>query len=137
MKLAVASWTHWNPETTVESLPETSEQLMDVFRDQRDTLLKESDWCVGTDTPLSPEVVEEWKQWRQLMRDITKTISFEDNQKWIEIPNPPVIGRPKTWINVDYDVLLERNAHVLEILNSGVEAGIFQPYPSDGGHHVH
>lgn len=125
MKLAVASWLYWNPETTVESPPSTPEELMSVFRDQRDILLKESDWCVGTDSPLPPAVQEEWKLWRQAMRDFTGGLVFEENQEWIVIPEPPVVGRPKTWINVDYDYIVERNQRIHDILTRGTEAGIF------------
>ena len=137
MKLAVASWLYWNPETTVESPPVVPEELMSVFRDQRDVLLKESDWCVGSDSPLSPEIIEEWKQWRQVMRDLTKTVVFIENQKWLEIPEPPSIGKPKTWVSVDYDYITEQNQRIHDILTRGIEAGIFQPYPTENNNHGH
>lgn len=138
MKLAVASWMYWNPETTVESPPVTPDELMSVFRDQRDVLLKECDWCVGVDSPLSPEVQQEWVAWRQIMREITKTITFVDEQKWVLIPDPPIAGRPKSWVNLEFDYIVARNQRIHEILTNGIEAGIFAPYPSDNEvPHVH
>jgi hypothetical protein len=137
MKLAVASWLYFNPETTVESPPVTPEELMSVFRDQRDVLLKECDWCVGVDSPLPEEAVAEWKQWRQTMRDITKNIVFTENQKWVLIPEPPVTGKPKSWVNLEFDYIVERNQRIHDILTTGIEAGIFQPYPTANNDHDH
>lgn len=119
MKLAVSSWPYWNPETLTGYRPQNPAELMSVFRDQRDVLLKESDWCVGPDSPLDPNVQTEWTVWRQSMRDITKTISFVDGQEWVLIPDPPVAGRPKTWVNVDFDYLSEMKQRIEDSLHHG------------------
>ena len=48
---------------------------MNKLREQRNTLLLESDWTVMTDSPLSNSKQAEWKTYRQALRDITKTAS--------------------------------------------------------------
>ena len=48
---------------------------MNKLREQRNTLLLESDWTVMADSPLSDSKQVEWKTYRQALRDITKTAS--------------------------------------------------------------
>ena len=48
---------------------------MNKLREQRNTLLLESDWTVMADSPLSDSKKVEWKTYRQALRDITKTAS--------------------------------------------------------------
>lgn len=62
------------------------------IRSQRNIYLLESDWTQMTDSPLSELKKEEWKQYRQSLRDIT---SFDnpDRVVWPEKPtsvDPPV-----------------------------------------------
>jgi hypothetical protein len=55
---------------------------------KRDRLLSKSDWVVSvSDLPLSPEKVEEWKVYRQALRDLpANTIDLEH----IIWPTPPM-----------------------------------------------
>ena len=43
------------------------------LRDYRNNLLRQSDWTVMPDSPLSDSKKTEWKTYRQKLRDITKT----------------------------------------------------------------
>jgi hypothetical protein len=44
-----------------------------LLRGERNNLLKDSDWTVLPDSPLSDSKKDEWKTYRQALRDITKT----------------------------------------------------------------
>lgn len=118
MKLAISLWSFIDYENNVEKLPYTKEELKIVLREQRDVLLKESDWTVGVDSPLPIEAQEEWKQWRQEMRDITDNVVLNDGDQCVDIPIPPSVGRPKTWINLDYDFLMEQRAKLVASFNA-------------------
>lgn len=52
------------------------------------------------DCPLSEEVRNDWRIWRQEMRDITNTATFPLEYTF-QLPNPPATGRPATWDNWD------------------------------------
>jgi hypothetical protein len=53
---------------------------------KRNTLLKESDYYMVDDYPISKEKKEEMKAYRQSLRDITKQKSFPDNIVWPKKP---------------------------------------------------
>lgn len=116
MKLAISLWSLIDDKNYIEKLPSNAEELKTVLREQRDVLLKESDWTVGVDSPLPDDVKEEWKVWRQQMRDITDNVTLTDEDKWVFVPVPPSVGRPKSWINLDYDFLMEQRNKVIELL---------------------
>jgi len=46
---------------------------LQALRLHRNRLLEESDWTVMSDSPLSDSKKDEWKTYRQALRDITKT----------------------------------------------------------------
>ena len=48
---------------------------LEIFRDYRNMLLRQSDWTVMPDSPLSDSKKAEWKTYRQTLRDMTKTAS--------------------------------------------------------------
>ena len=58
--------------------------LMDLnfLRAQRNQKLSETDWMANSDVTMS----DEWKTYRQALRDITKTYK---NQREVVWPNPP------------------------------------------------
>ena len=45
----------------------------EVFRDYRNNLLAQCDWTQAADSPLSDSKKDEWKTYRQKLRDLTKT----------------------------------------------------------------
>ncbi|MCI8470415.1 MAG: hypothetical protein HFJ35_02825 [Clostridia bacterium] len=52
------------------------EKLATEIREKRDKLLTETDWTQVTDTVLSVEKQEEYKNYRQALRDITEQEEF-------------------------------------------------------------
>jgi len=48
---------------------------MEILRANRNQLLIQSDWAVMPDSPLSDSKKDEWKTYRQALRDMTKTAS--------------------------------------------------------------
>jgi len=54
------------------------------IREQRDALLDESDFAVLADSPVSN--VEDWKTYRQALRDVPQQEGFPQEVVW---PNPP------------------------------------------------
>ena len=55
-------------------------------RRRRDQLLSVCDWTQVPDSPLSPEVKEAWRVYRQKLRDITNTFSNPDEVEWPDLP---------------------------------------------------
>ena len=43
---------------------------MEILRGRRTTLLKDSDWTLMPDSPLSDEKKKEWETYRQALRDL-------------------------------------------------------------------
>ena len=56
---------------------------------QRNDILKDCDWTVLPDAPLSADMVAKWKTYRQELRDITKQASFNNDQPSVTWPNQP------------------------------------------------
>lgn len=57
------------------------------LRLDRDALLQDSDWLMSiSDSPLSTSKTEEWKTYRQTLRDLPSNTSDIDNINW---PNKP------------------------------------------------
>jgi hypothetical protein len=79
---------------------QTQEELAQALREMRDVLLKESDWTQMPDCPLSEEIKNDWRIWRQEMRDITSTVSYP-LENTIQLPVTPESGRPLSWSNWD------------------------------------
>ena len=55
------------------------------LRDQRNLLLKETDWMGNSDVTMSTD----WKTYRQALRDITKTTPADDTLSNITWPTKP------------------------------------------------
>lgn len=71
-----------------ESCPEIDiEFLTEEVKEERDRLLRESDWTVLPDSPLPPEKIYEWKAYRQALRDVPQQAGFPT---FVIIPDPPV-----------------------------------------------
>ena len=61
----------------------------DTLRGQRKSLLKNSDWTVMPDSPLSDSKKAEWTTYRQALRDITNGIDTEAKALAVTFPTPP------------------------------------------------
>ena len=57
-----------------------------TLRGRRKNLLKDSDWTVLPDCGLSESKVNEWKVYRQKLRDITNGIDTEEKAKAVVFP---------------------------------------------------
>ena len=101
----------WSLSTTGQPA-HTQEELAQALREMRDVLLKESDWTQMLDCPLSEEIKNDWRIWRQEMRDITSTVSYP-LENTIQLPVTPEAGRPLSWSNWD--------------LGSGADSWIIKP----------
>lgn len=103
MRIRIYGWEIVKPLGVGE--PAVDQQgLLQALRDMRDVLLKESDWTQMPDCPLSEEVKNDWRIWRQQMRDITATVPMPLAYT-VELPAPPTTGRPQSWNNWDLDYL--------------------------------
>ena len=64
-----------------------NEQLINNLRQERNTKLKECDWIVSvSDTIISPELKQQWIEYRQALRDFPKLIIDPMKPNW---PIPP------------------------------------------------
>jgi len=60
---------------------------LDNVRHHRNKLLKNCDWTQTPDVPMTDSKKEEWKKYRQELRDITKTATTMDDAKWPTEPS--------------------------------------------------
>lgn len=68
------------------SLDQPVPMSWDIIRESRNLLLLESDWTVLPDSPLSEEKKQEWKTYRQSLRDITENFSDTNTIIWPSKP---------------------------------------------------
>ena len=59
-----------------------SEQKLKRLRDERNKRISQSDWMANSDVTMS----EEWRTYRQALRDITNTYTSLDDVVWPEKP---------------------------------------------------
>ena len=69
--------------------------IWNVVRIDRDKLLAESDWTVMPDSPLSTSKQNEWKTYRQSLRDIPQTYRV-DGYSAVVWPTVPSTKGPHT-----------------------------------------
>ena len=66
-----------------------TDNVLDIVRDLRNSLLLESDWTQVADTPLTDSKKTEWATYRQTLRDLpannTSATSIDD----VTFPTPP------------------------------------------------
>ena len=60
----------------------TSEMILARAREDRDFRLMQSDWTQLSDVTLSSDQINQWKDYRQQLRDITLQIDFPNNIVW-------------------------------------------------------
>lgn len=73
-------WRYINNELLPPYVPTTENKLKNI-RIIRNTLLSNCDWTQLPDVVLSPEKVNEWRVYRQTLRDFTETCD-PDNPIW-------------------------------------------------------
>ena len=71
-----------------EELREASRDYWEELRAQRDFLLSQSDWTQGNDSPLTLQKKEEWKVYRQKLRDFPDNTIDPKRSVWPLSPSP-------------------------------------------------
>ena len=71
-----------------EELKEASRDYWKELRNKRDFLLSQSDWTQGNDSPLTLQQKEEWKIYRQSLRDVPSNIIDPKSPVWPLSPSP-------------------------------------------------
>lgn len=98
MRIQIYGW----PLAPFDKPATTQEELLAALRQMRDVLLKESDWTQSPDSPLSEEIKNDWRIWRQGVRDITSTVE-SPLPYVVDLGSLPGQGVPATWANWDID----------------------------------
>lgn len=57
-----------------------------VIREIRDQLLKSSDWTQMSDTELSEEKKEQWKEYRKNLRRVPSSFRSPRDVEWPQVP---------------------------------------------------
>lgn len=60
----------------------SDEQLSNEYKRERDGLLFQSDWTQLPDVSITTEKAQEWKVYRQALRDITTQVGFPREIIW-------------------------------------------------------
>jgi len=77
----------WTQMKTAEQIEvERLGQASESARSQRDRFLAETDWVVVKHNELGTPIPQEWLDYRQALRDITKQSGFPDNIDWPQEP---------------------------------------------------
>lgn len=76
----------WNDRASLEA-KEQAERLQ-AMRQERDRLLRETDWTQLPDSPLSPQEQAAWAAYRKALRDLPSQVDSKGKSK-ILFPNPP------------------------------------------------
>lgn len=56
------------------------------LRKRRNMKLNECDWIVGNDSPISSDKIQEWRTYRQALRDLPSTTEDPLNPVWPSTP---------------------------------------------------
>ncbi len=75
------------PQDLVGLTPEQLQQRVlddykNFIREERNRRLFECDWTQGADSPLTEEKKEEWRQYRQALRDLVSNITTPGSVIW-------------------------------------------------------
>jgi hypothetical protein len=70
------------PPSLYRTIPPTQAEVTEDVRTKRDSLLLKSDWTQTTDCMLPTSKKEEWKVYRQKLRDLPSQIGFPYDVDW-------------------------------------------------------
>lgn len=62
------------------------ERYLQLIREKRDYLLSKTDWIMRPETNISAEEKEQWKVYRQELRDVPQSFLLLNRVTWPEIP---------------------------------------------------
>lgn len=78
-----STWAEWKPgQNRVVKPEELNRKKWIEVRQQRDYLLKESDWTILPDSPLTGQQKAQWTAYRQSLRNLPQTQSDPFNIVW-------------------------------------------------------
>lgn len=83
--------------------PVTEQDYEEALRLLRFILLTDSDWTQVADNSLSEDEREEWKIWRELVRQLPDAATRPLGET-IEVADAPLRGRAKQWDNLQRDI---------------------------------
>ena len=66
-----------------------TDNILEILRNKRNELLKQSDWTQMNDCPLSDSKKQEWATYRQLLRDLPSTNQSVNNIADVIFPSMP------------------------------------------------
>ena len=66
-----------------------TDNVLEILRNKRNELLKESDWTQVNDCPLSDSKKQEWATYRQELRDLPSLYQSANNIADVIFPNIP------------------------------------------------
>ena len=81
-----------NNKPSLEDFKVKYEELKNVtipfetLRMERNVKLLNSDWTINNDSPLSTEKIQEWKVYRQALRDLPANTTDPENPVWPQAP---------------------------------------------------
>lgn len=76
-----------NDEKVIKLNEDVHEFNLIQLRRKRDILLQKCDWAVSvSDSPLTQEKIDEWKVYRQALRDLPSTTEDLGNPNWPSVP---------------------------------------------------
>ena len=110
MKVLIRGWAARLDEGGRDIYASEPEDLLLALKNIRDILLNECDFTLVPDSPLSEEDKNAWIVFRQELRDFPSQFTVENITPIVDFPNPPLLGRPKSWVNLDPDVVQTRYA---------------------------
>ena len=67
-----------------------TDNVLEILRPNRDSLLSESDWSQMSDSPLSASKKAEWATYRQALRDLPANNSSASSIDDVTFPNKPI-----------------------------------------------
>lgn len=66
-----------------------TDNVLEILRNKRNELLKQSDWTQVNDSPLSDSKKQEWATYRQSLRDLPATYQSVNNIADVIFPSMP------------------------------------------------
>lgn len=81
----------------------------------RNSLLLDTDWTQVSDCKLDEDTKEEWREWRQYLRNISAVPDEELSTGSYELQDSPLTGRPLFWATYSKEIIVseeeENNTH--------------------------
>ena len=93
-------------EAELDAMREDAELDMTPIRQQRDSVLRVSDWTQIGDATLGDHTAEEWRTYRQALKDIPQNYTRVSDVVWPEDPPTAKITRKGAAGQVAYDAAI-------------------------------